>query len=344
MTLASGKYGLAILRYGELKRVLLIVGSTFIAFMVGAGCALFESEQVAQGRKLFTHYCIHCHGPSGSGNGYNAIRMDPRPRDLTDSLEEFLRTMSDQEVFEVISRDMMSFEEFEEEFEDEEDYDDMLFVPPNMPTFKYTLSEKERWSLVAFVRTLHGGNAEIDLAAMQQERETKVTEAQANVEAAENILTAAEEAAEARDEEEPDLSVEEEAVEETELQLAEAQAALDSFTKRPVKFIARPELATKAADLAPLSEEGKGLYVDRYGCDSCHAIGDTGGLVGPPLDRAGFRLNATWVYRWIKSPQAMKRRTRMPNLGLTDEHARAVTAYLGTLRAAPPSRVSVATM
>ncbi len=286
------------------------------------------------------HYCVHCHGPSGYGNGYNALHMDPRPRDLTDSQEEFLTTMSDQEVFEVISRDMVSFEEFEEEFEDEEDFDLMLYVPSNMPTFKYTLSDKERWALVAFVRTLHGRKGEFDVPAMQQERENKVNEAQAKVDAAEKNLEAAEEAAEAREEEDPDLSEEEEAVELAEEELAEAEAVLDRLTKRPLKFVARPELASTPEELQPLIEEGKTLYVDKYGCDSCHAIGGVGGVVGPPLDRAGFRLNGTWVYRWIKSPQAMKRKTRMPNLGLTDEHARAVTAYLGTLQA--PARPSSA--
>ena len=58
------------------------------------------------------------------------------------------------------------------------------------------------------------------------------------------------------------------------------------------------------------------------------------GKVGPALYRAGFRLNATWVYRWLKNPQAMNAETRMPALGLSDADAKAVTIYLTTLRAA----------
>ncbi len=73
--------------------------------------------------------------------------------------------------------------------------------------------------------------------------------------------------------------------------------------------------------------------MDKYGCNGCHSIDGQGGVVGPPLDRAGFRLNDTWIYRWIKYPQIMKRKTRMPNLGITDEDAKAITMYLGTLRA-----------
>lgn len=339
--------------------VLVAIVGVMLIGLLGGGCAWFESEQVTKGRKLFMHYCVHCHGPDGYGNGYNALNMDPRPRDLTDSGEEFMTTLSDEEVFNVFSRDMMSFEEFEWEFEEEENYDEMLFVPSNMPTFKNTLSEEERWALVAFVRTLHGMEANVDLAALRQEREAKVQEAQVKFDEVQKILEAAEEAAEALEEEEadleeedadeeamaeeeeesdePGLSKEEEAFEMAETELEDAQAALQAFSKRPREQIARPELASTPEELEPLIEEGKTLYSDKYGCDACHAIAGFGGVVGPELDRAGFRLNATWIYQWIRSPQAMKRKTRMPNLGLTDEHARAVTAYLGTLRASPPS-------
>ncbi|MEC4674841.1 MAG: cytochrome c, partial [Nitrospirota bacterium] len=77
---------------------------------------------------------------------------------------------------------------------------------------------------------------------------------------------------------------------------------------------------------------------EKYGCHGCHSIGEQGGLVGPALDRAGFRLNGTWIYKWIMYPQAMKKHTRMPNLGFNDEDARAVTAYLNTLRAPIPDK------
>ena len=84
---------------------------------------------------------------------------------------------------------------------------------------------------------------------------------------------------------------------------------------------------------AQMAEVGKRLYQNKYGCNGCHSIAGEGGKVGPALDRAGFRLNATWVYRWLKNPQAMKPETRMPALGLSDADAKAVSMYLSTLRA-----------
>lgn len=317
----------------RVKGVLALTAVMLVGFLAAGGCTLFEDKSVAQGRALFSHYCLHCHGPNGQGDGYNSSHMDPRPRDLSDKEEKFLSTMSDQEVFEVISRDMKSQEEFEQEFGEDTE---KLFVPPVMPTFKYTLSETERWQLVAFVRTLHGMKAQFDLAAMQREREQKITPAQAEVGEAENALAAAQKAAEAKGEDEPNLDKEEEAVSRAAQKLAEAKLVLAQFNARPsMQAIPRPTLASDPADLNGLAEEGKRLFSDKYGCQSCHAIGGSGGIVGPALDRAGFRLNGTWVYRWIRYPQGMKPDTRMPNLGLSDHDARAITAYLGTLRTEP---------
>ena len=253
-----------------------IVAITAVAALVGlAGCALFESEQVATGRKLFEYYCLHCHGEKGMGNGFNAKHLDPKPRDLTDKDEEFMGKLSNEEIYEVISREMLSQDEFDKKYGEDTD---KLFTPPNMPSFKHTLSDEERWSLVAFVRTLHKHTA-------------------------------------------PPVAIP-----------AQAGKERPKFAPAP-----KPTLAAAPADLATLAETGKTLYEDKYGCHACHAIGAKGGIVGPELDRAGFRLNAAWVYRWIKNPQAMKPHTKMPNLGASDDDALAITAYLGTLRAGPPA-------
>jgi mono/diheme cytochrome c family protein len=122
-----------------------------------------------------------------------------------------------------------------------------------------------------------------------------------------------------------------------------AQAALTNFATRPGKGlnVQRPDLTMTAQQATQQAEVGKRLYVNKYGCNGCHAIGEEGGKVGPALDRAGFRLNGTWVYRWVKNPQAMKPETRMPALGLSDADAKAVTMYLSTLRSPKAAEVAV---
>jgi mono/diheme cytochrome c family protein len=84
-----------------------------------------------------------------------------------------------------------------------------------------------------------------------------------------------------------------------------------------------------------LASMGQHLFEERYACVSCHQINGNGGQVGPDLSRAGFRMNAKWIYRWIQSPQAIKRNAIMPGFNLPDEEAKALVLYLTTLRAAP---------
>lgn len=87
-----------------------------------------------------------------------------------------------------------------------------------------------------------------------------------------------------------------------------------------------------------------GLAIIRqYNCGSCHIIpGVPGanGLVGPPLNQfyrrtfiAGELPNTTPnLVRWIMLPQSVEPGNAMPNLGLSEEQARSVAAYLYTLR------------
>lgn len=335
-----------------------------VVLAMASGCALFEDENTAKGRKLYRHYCMHCHGESGQqAEGFNWERMpDPRPRDLSESAA--MSTFSDEEIFNTISRDMRDTSL--QEVLDDENY----FAVPTMPTFKYTLSEEELWAVVGYVRTLHGGSLEYDVEGRRAQLESEfqaakaehdqaqalMEEALAKLEAEEAARAAAEEEAEDDDDdmdmEDEDEDIEEDEEEEEEIVLPEEEAyerasekfelaktAWENFSKRPkMSQLRRPDLTASAEEQGELEEEGKHLYYNTYGCNGCHTIGDVGGLVGPVLDRAGFRLNDTWVYRWIRYPQGMKKHTRMPNLGVNDHDARAVTAYLDTLRAPKPDK------
>lgn len=238
------------------------------------GCMLFQNEHVRKGKDLYAFYCSHCHGAHGKpGEGFNWKFMpDPKPKDLSNKDE--MGTLKDDEIFETISRDMKdTTPETGDKIGDDE------FAVPTMPTFKYTLSEEELWSLVAYVRTLHGTKLEkpLDWAALKKER--------------------------------PRMAQ-----------------------------VPKPMLTASPVEETRLAERGKQLFYNKYGCQGCHQIADKGGVVGPPLDRAGFRLNTAWVYRWIRYPQAMKPHTKMPNLGVSDDDGKAITFYLKTLNAPPPDK------
>lgn len=85
------------------------------------------------------------------------------------------------------------------------------------------------------------------------------------------------------------------------------------------------------------------VAIARYGCGSCHEIpgvSAASGLVGPPLhsiaDRtylAGHLPNTPQnMMRWIQDPQSADPGTAMPDMNVTGQDARDITAYLYTLR------------
>jgi cytochrome c1 len=77
-------------------------------------------------------------------------------------------------------------------------------------------------------------------------------------------------------------------------------------------------------------ELGKQLYYGKYSCQGCHIV-DTKtdkGYIGPTLTQVGSRLTAAWIYQWMKNPQALRPGTIEPNRAMSDEDARALTAFL----------------
>jgi cytochrome c1 len=77
-------------------------------------------------------------------------------------------------------------------------------------------------------------------------------------------------------------------------------------------------------------ELGKQLFYGKYSCQGCHII-DTKtdkGYIGPTLTHVGSRLTAAWIYAWMKDPQALRPGTIEPNRAMSDEDARALTAFL----------------
>jgi cytochrome c len=64
------------------------------------------------------------------------------------------------------------------------------------------------------------------------------------------------------------------------------------------------------------------------------------GLVGPSLDHMGRRIFIAGLLRntpdnmmtWLRSPQAVSTGNAMPDMGLDEDQARDITAYLYTLR------------
>jgi mono/diheme cytochrome c family protein len=324
-----------------------VAGLVGVWAMVAGGCA---NEQQRKGHELYTHYCMHCHGENGRQNeGFNWSSMpDPKPKDLSNKSE--MSTFKDEEIFNTVSRDMKDTSPAGDKIGDDE------FAVPTMPTFKYTLSEEEIWAIVGYVRTLHGMKLEFKVEERKKELADALQAAQAKFDQAKQAYDDAEKKASDEAEKKSaalkkDVDVDESAYAKEQATMVQAkkdldaaQAALNYFSTRPGKGlnITRPDLTMKPEQAVQLAEVGKRLYANKYGCNGCHSVGGEGGKVGPALDRAGFRLNGTWIYRWVRNPQAMKPETRMPALGVSDADAKAVAMYLNTLRAPKPDDTPVA--
>jgi cytochrome c len=102
--------------------------------------------------------------------------------------------------------------------------------------------------------------------------------------------------------------------------------------------------ATRSVQLgvAGNPDEGRHLIV-AYSCGSCHTIPGiytARGLVGPPLNFFGRRTMIAGelpnspdnLIRWLKNPRAVEPGTAMPNLGLSQQQAQDIAAYLYTLQ------------
>lgn len=83
--------------------------------------------------------------------------------------------------------------------------------------------------------------------------------------------------------------------------------------------------------------------IARYECGKCHTIpgiDGANGVVGPPLNfmarrstlAGNFPNDPHHLVEWVMRPQEMKPGTAMPDLGLSEQQARDVAAYLYTLQ------------
>ncbi|MFQ5670740.1 MAG: c-type cytochrome [Acidobacteriota bacterium] len=88
-----------------------------------------------EGRALYRHYCLPCHGEDGHGDGFNAYNLDPKPRDL--AAAEFQGKRTDDELAAVIRTG-----------------GGVAGLSTGMPPWGRTLSQRQIENLVRYLRVL----------------------------------------------------------------------------------------------------------------------------------------------------------------------------------------------
>ncbi len=115
--------------------------SAFLPFLgvslILSAPARAEELDLVLAKAVYEQNCARCHGATGQGDGMDAKRMSPMPRNLADGIFKFRTTASgtpptDQDLFRTISTGLPG---------------------SRMPDFQ-RLSEETRWQLVGYVKTL----------------------------------------------------------------------------------------------------------------------------------------------------------------------------------------------
>jgi len=87
-----------------------------------------DAKAAKLGKNLYTDNCLSCHGSKGEGNGPASAALNPKPKNLT---SEKVQSQTDGAIFWKITTGN-----------------------PPMVSWQKVLSEKERWSLVDYIRQL----------------------------------------------------------------------------------------------------------------------------------------------------------------------------------------------
>ena len=106
-----------------------------VSLLAGIVPAWAQAGDAAAGKSVYERKCALCHGEKGDGKGPAAELLSPRPRDFTSGIYK-IRTMankapSDQDLFKIVTDGMPG---------------------TSMPPWA-VLPEKDRWSLVAYIKT-----------------------------------------------------------------------------------------------------------------------------------------------------------------------------------------------
>lgn len=103
----------------------------------------------------------------------------------------------------------------------------------------------------------------------------------------------------------------------------------------------RTTLEAPPADVTGDAKRGEDLFW-KVGCLGCHSLRGADGrqvvaggeslAAAPDLSRIGSKVNAAWLYDWLRDPGRHFPDTRMPNLRLTPQEAADLVAWLTTLK------------
>ena len=113
---------------GQLKEDTVFYTGVSNGMWVGKNAVEITPELLRRGQQRYNIYCTPCHDRTGQGQGIVPKKASWIPTNL---MEDRVFAMSDGELFTVISGGRRT-----------------------MPAYKYQITERDRWAIVAYVRAL----------------------------------------------------------------------------------------------------------------------------------------------------------------------------------------------
>ena len=84
-------------------------------------------------------------------------------------------------------------------------------------------------------------------------------------------------------------------------------------------------------DGTALVSQVKRLFTEQ-GCYGCHTIGKAGTPIANDLSEVGSKYPESYLRQWLREPQQQKPRAHMPKIEMAEADARAIAAYLASLK------------
>jgi mono/diheme cytochrome c family protein len=76
---------------------------------------------------------------------------------------------------------------------------------------------------------------------------------------------------------------------------------------------------------------GKQLFTEQ-GCYGCHMVEKYGTPIATDLSHIGSKYDVVYLTRWLENPVAQKPTAHMPKIAMSESEAKALAAYLASLR------------
>lgn len=123
-----------------MKKVIIV-----LLVMILPSLAFGEAGDPKAGKAIYDENCARCHGKTGAGDGSDGANMFPKPRDFTSGIFKFKTSTYNEKL--PLDRDLFATVTYG-------------LTGSAMPAWKGSLSIKNRWNVIAYVKQLAGISGE----------------------------------------------------------------------------------------------------------------------------------------------------------------------------------------